>query len=80
MGEGVKEDYEEACKWFQLAAEQGHAEAQNSLGECYYNGEGVEKNRETALKWCQLAAEQGNASAEDNLRTCFPDDGVGEIR
>jgi TPR repeat protein len=31
------------CWWFKKAAEQGHAEAQTSLGQMYGNGEGVPK-------------------------------------
>ena len=32
IGEGVPEDDEEAARWYRLAAEQGHAPAQYSLG------------------------------------------------
>ena len=32
-GEGVKRDYAEAAKWYQLAAAQGDEEAQESLEE-----------------------------------------------
>ena len=31
FGYGVEQDYEEAVKWWRLAAEQGNAEAQNNL-------------------------------------------------
>ena len=30
-GQGVPEDYEETTKWLELAAEQGHEEAQDEL-------------------------------------------------
>ena len=31
-GEGVTQDFEQACRWFALAAEQSHPEAQFSIG------------------------------------------------
>ena len=43
-GDGVLEDKEEALKWFRLAAEQGHAEAQLSVGFRYVFGRGVAKD------------------------------------
>ena len=58
--------YEEAFNYFNYAAEQGYAPAQNSLAFMYTNGEGVEQNYEEAIKWYTLAAEQGYASAQNN--------------
>ena len=40
-GEGVLEDDTEAVRWFRLAAEQGHAGAQSSLGFMYDYGQGI---------------------------------------
>ena len=40
-GVGVTQDYTKAAKWLRLAAEQGYAKAQYSLGAVYYNGEGI---------------------------------------
>ncbi|MDI9347819.1 MAG: tetratricopeptide repeat protein, partial [Methylacidiphilales bacterium] len=37
-GKGVTQDYSEAFKWFKLAAEQGDAKAQLSLGHLYFKG------------------------------------------
>lgn len=42
-----------------MAADQGHAPAQLSLGFCYDKGEGVPKNDVEAYKWFNLAAAQG---------------------
>lgn len=53
------------------AAEQGHAEAQCSLGICYYYGAGVEKDSQEAATWYRRAAEQGHASAQCNLGVCY---------
>ena len=60
----MKEDDTEAAKWFRKAAEQGDAEAQSKLGECYYFGIGVEKDETEALKWFRKAAEQGDDGAK----------------
>ena len=49
------------------AAEQGHAEAQYSLGVAYSKGIGVAKDYEQAVYWFLKAAEQGFASAQYNL-------------
>ena len=34
-GNGVKQDYDEAAKWYEKAAGQGNASAQAALGELY---------------------------------------------
>ena len=39
-------------RWYQLAAEQGHADAQNNLGFSYANGEGVLKDEDEAVRRC----------------------------
>ena len=54
-------------KWITLAAEQGDADAQFSLGLMYLQGLGVFLNNKTAVKWYRLAAEQGNVAAQFNL-------------
>ena len=66
-GEGVPEDDVEAARWYRLAAEQGNARAQFSLGVRYGNGEGVPQDYSEAVRWYRLAAEQGSASAHFNL-------------
>jgi len=39
-GEGVAQDYQEAVRWYRLAAEQGHASGQFSLGGHVYRRPG----------------------------------------
>lgn len=72
---GVKysdeEKYVEAVKWFKLAAEQGNADAQYNLGDCYFLGNGVEKDLKEAVKWYKLAAEQGSADVQYDLGDCY---------
>ena len=66
-GQGVKQDYQEAVKWYRLAAEQGEVNAQSALGLMYDNGEGVSKDDREAIKWYRLAGEQGDANAQYTL-------------
>jgi len=66
-GKGVKQDYPEAVRWFQKAAEQGNASAQNNLGSMHGCGQGVNQDYSEAARWYQKAAEQGHASAQSNL-------------
>jgi hypothetical protein len=54
-------------KSLKKAANQGNADAQNSLGDMYYYGEGVVQNYAQAVKWLQKAANQGNADAQNSL-------------
>lgn len=70
-GRGVTKDYVEAVKWYKKSAEQGHVEAQYSLGFCYEYGQGVTKDYAEAFKWYKKAAEQGYADAQYNLGYCY---------
>lgn len=56
-----------AFSWFRKAAEQGHAKAENCLGECYRDGHGVEADLSEAVRWFEKAAEQNNPDALFNL-------------
>ena len=68
IGIGIKEDKVEAVKWSRKAAEQGDADAQYNLGNCYGRGEGVEQDKAEAVKWYHKAAEQGNKNAKEALK------------
>ena len=57
----------EAVKWYRRAAEQGIAEAEYNLANCYHNGEGVKTNEVEARKWWRQAAEQNSKEAQFNL-------------
>ncbi|WP_148204988.1 tetratricopeptide repeat protein [Candidatus Amoebophilus asiaticus] len=63
---GVEEYY--STKWYQKAADKGHAPAQNNLGWMYHNGCGVPKNDEEAIKWYQKAAGQGLVYAKETVQ------------
>ena len=63
-GVGVDKNLAEAIKLYQMAAEQGSADAQNTIGSMYEHGEGVNKDFAEAAKWYRLAADQGEAVAD----------------
>lgn len=63
-------NYEQAVYWWRKAAENGHAEAQYSLGWMYERGYGVGQDKSEAAKWYHKAAEQRHESAK-NLLTYF---------
>ncbi len=50
-----------------MAAEEGDAFAQASLGLMYYDGEGVPKDYQEAAKWYRMAAEEGDAFAPKRI-------------
>jgi len=57
-------DYDQAFRWLEMSAGQGHIEATFALGLCYLDGLGVEKNLERASGCALLAAEKGHAHAQ----------------
>lgn len=67
-GNRVKQDYEEAVKWFRLSAKQGNSRAQYCLAVCYYRGIVVNKSKETTIYWLKKAAKQGEENAINALK------------
>lgn len=63
-GQGLKQDFSEAVKWYTKAANQGHAGAQLMLGMMYGEGRAVKKDDRKAVKWYTKAAQQGNAGVQ----------------
>jgi TPR repeat protein len=63
----VAQNYTEAARLYRLAAEQGHAVAQNNLGWFYANGFGVTQDFDEASHWFKKSAAQGNSRARVNL-------------
>ena len=66
-GLGVEQSFEEALRWYRLAAQRQHPGAQNMLGTIYLTGQGVEVDANEAEHWWRMAAEQGYAAAQYNL-------------
>ena len=58
-GDGVPEDDATAVRWYRMAAEQGHADAQWNLGLMYARGDGVPVDAVSAYAWINIAAAQG---------------------
>lgn len=70
-GQGVKQGYREAARFYKLSAEQGYAIAQNNLGVLYQEGQGVKKDYKEAANLYRLSAKQGNKTAKKRLdRLC----------
>lgn len=54
-GQGVAQDPVAAVRWWRLAADQGHQEAQLHLGLAYAGGRGVPADKVEGLKWIIIA-------------------------
>lgn len=67
IGNGVDQDFDEALKWYKLAADQGHVGGQTNLGTMCANGQGVDQDRDEAKRLFSLAADQGDLSAQGFL-------------
>lgn len=65
QGQGTPQDNQEALKWYTKAAEQGDADAQDSLGRMFEEGRGVARDSIRAHTWYSLAAA---SSAKPDLR------------
>ena len=76
FGHGVQQNYVEAARWYQLAADHGDAIAQNNLGSLYENGLGVPKDYSKALALYQKSAAQGLAMAQNSFGRMY-DLGMG---
>jgi uncharacterized protein len=62
-GNGAPSSGEKAKKYYLMAANQGNAEAQNSLGSIYQ----AEKNYDEAKLWYEQASEQNHPTATSSL-------------
>ena len=65
-GQGVPQDDKEAVRLYRLSAEQGDAQAQNSLGFMYDNGYGVTQDYVLAHMWFNLSGSNGDKDAVKN--------------
>ena len=76
QGKGVKQSYEMARRLYELAAQQGYANAMNNLGVMYKHGQGVEQSYEKAKEYYEQAAHLGCDQAQYNLG-CLYTNGQG---
>jgi TPR repeat protein len=72
FGNGAPHDGDKAIKYYRMAADQGLAEAQNSLGSIYQ----AEKNYVEAKSWYERAAAQNHPTATNSLGLLY-DLGLG---
>ena len=56
--------FEEAAKWYKLAAEQNHREAQFRLANLYIDGQGLPASYSSYLIWIEKSAKNGYSYAE----------------
>jgi TPR repeat protein len=71
-------DLRGAFELFSIAAKNGDASSQNSLGYFYDHGIGVKKSHENALLWYKRAAKQGDVCAISNIAISFRD--IGDLK
>ena len=50
-GQGVKQDFGTAGRWFEKSAAGGDVDAMLNLGSLYYNGQGVKQDYAAAAAW-----------------------------
>jgi TPR repeat protein len=65
---GVPQDFNEARRWYTMAADQGNADAAFALATMYINGEGIEPDRRAAHNWLQRAADEGSLPARNLIQ------------
>lgn len=66
-----KTEKKEAFKYLKLYADQGDAEAQLDVGNCYAEGRGIKQSYKDAFKYYKLSANQGNADAQFCVGQCW---------
>ena len=82
-GDGTRQDYAAAMKWYQAAAtasgvcQMVSPGAQLRIGQLYAGGLGVTKDYRQALAWYSKAAAQGDAGAENNIGNLYREGGYG---
>jgi TPR repeat protein len=65
----VQQDYSEAVRWFEKAANQGHVVAQATLGAYYWAGRGVPEDLTRAYFWSVLARAGGEEASKYRVVT-----------
>lgn len=70
-GRGDPDDFPEALKLFEKAANAGRPEAQFYAGRMHQLGHGTERNGKRAAAWYALAGENGQARAFNNLGNIY---------
>ena len=64
-------DYDTSLQVRLALAQEGHGEAQQLLGQMYYDGIGVDQHYKSAAQWWEMASEQGNTIAQNDLGVLY---------
>jgi hypothetical protein len=64
-------DYQQAAKYYKMAANQGQRDGEFGLAVRYVTGQGVPKDDREGLRWFKAAADQGHADAQYDLGTMY---------
>ena len=67
LGDLGSEVKEEVANLYRRKADQGDADAQFNLAQCYDYGYGVPKDKAEAVHWYRKASEQGHGEAAEAL-------------
>ncbi|TAL27103.1 MAG: DUF4034 domain-containing protein [Alphaproteobacteria bacterium] len=71
-GNGVKQDYVEAMKWYKKAEFNGDFAAESYIAELYQHGKpGIPADPAEAIRRFRRGAEHGNAAAQYHLGSCY---------
>ena len=70
-GVSVRQDYEEAARYFRLAANQGNDEARVDLAYLIQEGLGTPKDEKKAFMMFRTAAKNGNVNGMFHLGICY---------
>ncbi len=74
----MPQNYSEALRRYQEAADKGLPLAMYNLGEFYEKGWGVQKSALNSLRWYKKAAEAGNEQAMERLGAIYENGDLGE--
>lgn len=64
LGEGIKQDNQQAIFWLAEADKKGHVHASGILAFAYLNGDPFPKDEVEGVKWLRRSAELGNAVSQ----------------
>jgi HEAT repeat protein len=67
-GRGVRQDNQQALRWFRHASALGDAAGYFNMGWMYEHGLGVEPDKDAARRWYGRAAKRGHGGARERLQ------------
>jgi TPR repeat protein len=72
QGRGMEApNYQEALRWYRIAAMQGYPDAQFNLGLAHMEGKGVARDFNEAVRWYKMAGENGYLQAQIMLADMY---------